>query len=92
MGNNLTSPNSVATAPELASLSGWFDREIESIEPPPIRTILALVAANFESLVRFPTRAFLLWEGCDRVVPEGQKTKYHKYPDEVKRAAKTSGV
>lgn len=92
MGNNFTSPNSVVTAPELANLSGWLAREIESIEPPTVRALLALVADSLDSLVRFPTRALLLWDGCGRVVPEGQKTKYHKYPDEVKCAAKTSGV
>lgn len=92
MGNNLTSPNTISASPNLANLSSWFEREIAGVDPAPLSEVLHIIGASLSAFVRFPEKAILLWHGCDRVVPTGQKTKYHSYPQALKDAAKTAGV
>ncbi len=58
------------------------------IEPVSLRNVIIQVAENLDDFIRWPGRALLLWQGCDRVAPEGENRRYHVFPDEIKRAAK----
>src|SRR5687768_8206516 len=87
MGNNLTSPNSISTPVDLADLPGWSAGELGAIGNGAIRSVTEAVARHAAEFVRWPARAVLLWRGCDRVVPGGQRTVYHKYPAELKHLA-----
>jgi hypothetical protein len=92
MGNNLTSPNSITTPCDLDDLSGWYDREVSAVEADSIRAILLLLGRHVDDVVRWAAKPVLLWDGCDRVVPLGSKTKYHRYPDAIRILAKQAAV
>jgi hypothetical protein len=92
MGNNLTSPNSITAPCNLSDLKGWYTEEISNIENEAVRSIMMLVGRSLDELVRWPTRSVLFWQGCDRVVEKGSKTKYHQYPEQLKAVAKAAKV
>jgi hypothetical protein len=72
---------------DLADMSGWFARESELINPEPIRHVVQYVAANRTAFVRWPAKAVLLWDGCNRVAPKGKRL-YHLYPEEILKLSK----
>lgn len=92
MAYNLTSPTGLLEPCDLGDLEGWFNRELCQVPSDAERHILDTVARSLNSFVRWPDRALLLWQGCDRVPEEGQRLKYFRYPDSIKAAAKQSSV
>jgi len=42
--------------------------------------------------VQWPVRAVLLWKGCDRVPPAGEKQRYHRYPEPICKLAKAQDI
>lgn len=46
------------------------------------------VAGHLNEFVRWPARAVLLWEGCDRRRPEDKKQKYHSYPQSIRELSR----
>jgi hypothetical protein len=45
---------------------------------------------SLEAFVRWPAKALLLWDGCDRIAPEGERQRIHSFPEAIKRAAKAA--
>lgn len=80
--SNLTSPQRIGAACNLADLDQWFRREAVAVETPQIRDVVLRVHEHLDAFVRWPTQAQLLWEGCDR------NTKYHTYPPVIASSAK----
>jgi hypothetical protein len=66
----------------LNDLSGWLESEVLSIPVESHRRVLLEVNGNLSDFVKWPERAELLWQGCDRTVD------YHKFPDTLKRLFK----
>jgi hypothetical protein len=85
---NLTSPNQIREKCVLAELKQWFNDECATIEDAILRQAVCHIAENLNAFVRFPIRPVLLWQGCDRIAPDGLRQKYHKYPPAIKEAAK----
>lgn len=92
MPYNLDSPNGLLEPLDVTNPARWFVRETLQIESETVRQILHQSAGNLSELVHWPARAILLWEGCDRITPEGEKRRYHRYPVTVRELAKKSGV
>ena len=92
MPYNLDSPNGLVEPFDATNPARWFVREASQVESEPLRQILQLVAGNLMEFIRWPARAMLLWDGCDRIKLEGEKQRYHSYPDKVRELAKRSGV
>ncbi len=92
MPYNLASPNGLLEPVDLANMSRWFVRETLQVESEAIQHLLHHTARNLDDFVRWPNCAMLLWEGCDRVAPDGQKRKYHQYPSLVRQLAKTRRI
>lgn len=90
MPYNLASPNYLLEPVDLSNLSGWFEREITQVESQAIRQVVRHINVHLSDFVRWPSRALLLWEGCDRVVPRGKKQRYHCYPEGIRSLAKSS--
>ena len=67
-------------------LSGWLESEVQSIPLESHRRVILEVASNLDSYVKWPERAELLWDGCDRKRESVQKQKYHLYPQALKEA------
>jgi hypothetical protein len=57
------------------------------IDPAP-RECIATVCKSLDAFVRWPAKPLLLWDGCDRIAPEGQRQRIHSFPDAIRRAAK----
>jgi hypothetical protein len=89
---NLDSPTGIRSPVDLSNLQGWLTAELGSIVRTPVGRVVELVSENLDDFIQFPSRALLLWDGCDRVPPEGKRQKYHKYPDEIREVAKAQGV
>lgn len=79
---NLNSPNSISSACRFDDLKGWFQAEATLIEPQTVRAVIEAVGSSLDSFVTWPSRAILLWRGCDR------RSRTHSYPDELKRMAR----
>jgi hypothetical protein len=62
----------------LEDLHGWLEDEVSSVPDEAHRRVILEVNANVDSFVKWPTRAELLWDGCDRTVD------YHRFPDSLK--------
>lgn len=92
MPYNLDSPNGLLEPVDLSNVARWFVRETLQIESEHVRQIVQHVGGTLNEFVRWPTRAFLLWDGCDRIAPEGTKRKYHQYSKSIRDLAKKSGV
>ena len=92
MPYNLGSPNGLLEPLDLANMARWFVRETLQIESEAVRHVLHHVAGHLDDFVRWPTRAMLLWDGCDRVAPEGQERRYHRYPESVRQLAKSRRI
>ena len=70
----------------LKDLSGWLESAVRSIPVESHRRVILEVSNNLDSFVKWPTRAELLWEGCDRKRENAQQQRYHAYPPELKAA------
>jgi hypothetical protein len=89
---NLDSPTGIRAPVDLINLHCWLTAELGSIAKTPVGQVIELVIDNLDDFVQFPSRALLLWDGCDRIRPEGKRHKYHKYPDEIRATAKAQEV
>jgi len=89
---NLASPNQIRAMCVLAEVEQWFQNESQAVEDESIHQAVCHVATNLNSFVRFPKRAVLLWQGCDRIAPQGKKQKYHSYPPLIKVEARKMAV
>ena len=92
MPYNLDSPNGLLERLDPGNVARWFVRETLQIDSEPLRTVLNQVAGNLNDFVRWPARALLLWQGCDRIAPQGKRQRYHRYPESIRQFAKNSGV
>ena len=86
---NLDSPNRIRVPCDLANIGRWFEDEAQAIEDQLVRQVVCHLARNLDAFVRFPKHAMLLWQGCDRIAPEGKRQKHHRYPALIKDAAAT---
>ena len=89
---NLASPNQIQAKCDFLKVDPWFESEAEIIEDDAVRQAVCHIARNLDSFVRFPKRAVLFWDGCNRVAPQGEKQKYHTYPLILKNAAKRLAI
>lgn len=85
---NLDSPSAIGSPCHLEHLDRWFASEADGLPDGAERRVLLDVATALDSFVKFPRRALLLWDGCDRVALPPAKQKYHQYPEELKRLSK----
>ena len=69
MPYNLDSPNRLLEPFDPANPAKWFVLEAIQIESEPVRKVLHQVAGNLSEFVKWPARAVLLWDGCDRRRP-----------------------
>ena len=89
---NLDSPNQIRSGCSLAELKPWFENEAQAVEDVSVRQVICHLANDLNAFVRFPERAVLLWHGCNRVRPGGEKQKIHKYPTFIKDAARRLAI
>lgn len=89
---NLGSPTSIQNECLPEDLACWLNTELLAVPSATVRSIIQTVSTNLDDFVQFPQRAVLLWEGCDRIAPEGKRQRYHSYPDSIKKLAKPNGV
>jgi hypothetical protein len=89
---NLDSPNGLLEAVDLSNVARWFIRETLQIESEHVRHIVQHVGGTLNEFIRWPSRAVLLWDSCNRIAPEDKKQKYHQYPNSIRDLAKKSGV
>lgn len=92
MPYNLSARCSLVEPIDLENLLDWYSRETEQITTESFRHVAHYVGTHWQDFVRFAARPLLLWQGCDRVKPEGQSQKYHSYPMEIKYAAKRCNI
>lgn len=85
---NLESPNRLSQKCVLDDLTAWALAESGSVADSAPRECIATVCKSLDTFVRWPTRAVLLWNGCDRIAPEGERQRIHSFPDAIKLAAK----
>lgn len=85
---NLESPNQLSQKCVLNDLTTWALAEANSVIEPAPRECIATVCKSLDAFVRWPAKAILLWDGCDRVAPEGEKQRIHSFPETIKRAAR----
>lgn len=90
--SNLVSPNGISTPVNLSNLESWIHSEARNVQEPTVERLILGVFESLELFVKWPSKARLLVEGMDRIVAKGKKTKYHKYPDEIKREARQLGI
>lgn len=85
---NLESPNRLSQECPLDDLTSWALNEANSMTDSAPRECIATVCKSLGEFVRWPAKAVLLWDGCDRIAPPGEKQRIHTFPDAIKRAAK----
>jgi hypothetical protein len=85
---NLESPNRLSRACNLADLAAWAVNEASAIRDLAVRDCVNTVCKSLEVFVHWPDKAVLLWSGCDRVAPPGERQRIHTFPEVIKRAAK----
>ncbi|NOZ40238.1 MAG: hypothetical protein GXP24_08440 [Planctomycetes bacterium] len=90
--SNLASPNTISNFCRIDDLDIWLADELKSIEDATIRTIVRTVCKKLGRFIQFPERPLLLWQGCDRIKPKGEKQKIHLYPEELKSLAKQKKI
>ena len=89
---NLDSRTGIRSKCSPENLADWLTTEVAAISPAPIRAVVQTVCQHLDDFVQFPQRAVLLWEGCDRIAPEGKRQKYHSYPESIRQLAKPTRV
>lgn len=85
---NLESPNQLSKRCMLNDLTGWVLAEASLMTDPAPRECIAAVCKSLDAFVRWPAKAVLLWNDCDRITPQGERQKIHSFPDTIKQAAK----
>ncbi len=81
---NLTAPNGLRSPCNLRDLDCWFEGELEAVEKESMRNAIRSVVESLPDFVEWPERALLLWRDCDRIASPEARTKYHKYPKELR--------
>jgi hypothetical protein len=92
MPYNLDSPNGLLEPFDPNNPAKWFVLEAVQIESEPVRNVLHQVAGHLDEFLRWPARAVLLWEDCDRRRPVGKNQKYHRYPESLRVLSKKLGI
>lgn len=92
MPYNLESPNALLERIDPTNVERWYVRETLQVESEAVRHVLHHVAGHLEDFVQWPTRAILLWKGCNRVPPRGASQRYHRYPEPIRKLAKTKNI
>jgi hypothetical protein len=92
MPYNLESPNGVIEPFDFVKPNRWIAREMLQIECASVREVVMRVAGNLDDFVQWPTRAVLLWEGCDRIPPANKRQKYHRYPEVIVKLARKQPI
>jgi len=92
MPYNLQSPNTLLEAIDPANVERWYVRETVQVESEAVRHVLHHVAGHLADFVQWPQRAILLWGGCDRRPPAGEKQKYHSYPESISKLARAQKI
>jgi hypothetical protein len=82
---NLGSPAPLI-APGQATDPDWLPAAIATLPSGADRGVLGLVASHLDEFARWPREGRLLWPGCTRM------TKYHEFPDSVRRLARDCRV
>lgn len=85
---NLESPNQLSQKCALDGLTSWALNEANSVTHPAPRECIATVCKSLDDFIRWPAKAVLLWTGCDRIAPPGERQRIHTFPDAIKQAAK----
>jgi len=85
---NLESPNRLSKKCVLDDLNAWALDEARGITDIVPRECIATVCKSLDAFVRWPPKAILLWDGCDRIAPAGERQRIHSFPEAIKRAAK----
>lgn len=85
---NLESPNQLSQRCVLEDLTAWALAEASSVTEPAPRECITTVCKSLDAFVRWPAKAVLLWNGCDRIAPKGERQRIHSFPDTIKQAAK----
>ena len=85
---NLESPNRLSKKCLMDDLTAWVLNEASSLIELAPRECIATVCKSLDVFVRWPAKPILLWDGCDRIAPEGERQRIHSFPDAIKRAAK----
>ena len=85
---NLESPNRLSQECALDDLASWALNEAKSVTDPAPRECIVTVCKSLDAFVSWPAKALLLWDGCDRIAPKGQRQRIHSFPDTIRRAAK----
>lgn len=85
---NLESPNRLSQKCSLDDLTAWALNEATAIPDPAIRDCITTICKSLDVFVRWPSKAILLWSGCDRIAPAGERQRIHTFPNLIKAAAK----
>lgn len=85
---NLESPNQLSRACVLDNLTEWALAEAESVADAAQRECIRIVCKSLDSFVQWPANAVLLWKGCDRIAPPGERQRIHSFPIPLKQAAR----
>jgi len=85
---NIESPNRLSRECNLADLAAWSVNEASAIPDVAVRDCVNTVCESLDVFVRWPHKAVLLWSGCDRIAPPGERQRIHTFPEVIKRAAK----
>ena len=85
---NLESPNQLSQKCGMEDLIAWALSETNSVAESAPRECIANVCKSLDAFVQWPAKPVLLWNGCDRIAPAGQRQRIHSFPDTIKRAAK----
>ena len=72
---------------DVKNILSWFESEIKNQEDQ-LQEIMKILFRNIDKFCKYPIKALLLWEDCDRIPQLGKKIKYHIYPDSIKTKAK----
>jgi hypothetical protein len=92
MPYNLNSPNRLLEPFDPTNVAKWLVSEAIQIDSEPVRNVLFQVAGNLNEFVKWPARAVLLWEGCDRRRPDNKNQKYHRYPESIRQLSKEQRI
>ena len=85
---NLESPNRLSQKCVFDDLTAWALAEASSVADSAPCECIATVCKSLDAFVRWPAKAVLLWNGCDRIPPEGERQRIHSFPETIKQAAK----
>lgn len=92
MPYNLESPTALLDPVDPNNVERWYALETLQVESEAVRHVLLHVAGHLGDFVQWPTRAVLLWQGCDRVRPTGKKQRYHRYPELIRTLARAKKI